>query len=358
MSRALLPIAAFALLALGACSEDEPAPPPPIRPVLSVVVAPQIATSVSFTGTVEPRFSHDLGFRVLGRVVARDVDVGQPVQAGQVIASLDPTAFGLAVRQLEAELAKAEATLANAAATRQRKAALLAERVASQADLETAEQAGAAAEAAVLTGRAALDKAREQLGYTRLISETDGIVTAVNAEVGQTVTAGQTVVKVAEADVREAVVDVPDEIAQAITPGDVFVAAVQIDPSATASGRVREVAPQADAATRTRRVRITLDAPPPAFRLGTTVTASRQSAGLAEIDLPRSALLKTQTSTAVWLVDDASGTVSLRTVKVASETGDTMRIESGIDVGARVVTAGVNSLSEGQKVKVEQEIVP
>jgi RND family efflux transporter MFP subunit len=358
MNRALALAGMASLLALGACSRDEPAPPPVIRPVLSVVVAPEIAASVSFTGTVEPRFSRDLGFRVLGRVVARDVDVGQAVKKGQLLASLDPTALGLAVRQLAAELAKAEATLANAAATRQRKAALLAERVASQADLDTAEEARASADAAVLNGRAALDKAREQLSYTRLVSDTDGIVTAVNAEVGQTVTAGETVVTVAQADVREAVVDVPDEIAQATRPGDVFTTTLQIDPDAKAFGRVREVAPQADAATRTRRVRITLDAPPPAFRIGTTVTAARQSAGLAEIDLPRAALLKTDDRTAVWVVDEKTSTVALRTVEVASETGGTMRIRSGIDVGARVVTAGVNSLTEGQQVKIDQEIVP
>jgi RND family efflux transporter MFP subunit len=180
----------------------------------------------------------------------------------------------------------------------------------------------------------------------------------VNAEVGQTVTAGETVVTVAQADVREAVVDVPDEVAQTINPGDMFVTTLQIDPDTKASGRVREVAPQADAATRTRRVRITLDAAPPAFRVGTTVTASPQSTGLSEIDLPRSALLKTDSRTAVWVVDKNTSTVSLRTVELASETAGTMRIRSGIDVGMRVVTAGVNSLAEGQPVKIDQEIVP
>lgn len=358
MNRPLALIGLGVLLALGGCTPNEAAPTPPARPVLSVVVAPQNAAAVGFTGTVQPRFSRDLGFRVLGRVVARDVDVGQTVKAGQLLASLDPMALGLAVRQLTAELAKAEAQLVNATATKDRKKALLAQRVASQADLDTAEEALATANGAVLRGRAALDKANEQLSYTRLVSETDGVVTAVNAEVGQIVTAGQTVVTVAQAEVREAVVDVPDEIAQAIKLGDAFAVTLQVEPSVAASGRVREIAPQADAATRTRRLRITLDAAPPTFRLGTTVTAAPRATGLASIDLPRSALLKADYRSFVWVVDETALTVSLKAVEVVSEVGQTMRISSGIDIGARVVTAGVNSLAEGQKVKIDAELVP
>ena len=358
MSVARTLIGLCALLALGGCSPDEPAPAQPVRPVLSVIVTPHGADTMSFTGTIQPRFSRDLGFRVLGRLVARTVDVGQTVKAGELLASLDPLALSLAVRQLEAELAKAKAQLVYAVATRDRKKALVAQKVSSQADLDTAEESLAAANAAVTRGQANLDKANEQLSYTRLVSDTDGVVTAVNAEVGQTVSAGETVVTVAQVEVREAMVDIPDEIAQTIKVGDLFNATLQIEPSIHASGRVREIAPQADAATRTRRIRITLDAPPPTFRLGTTVLASAQHAERSWIELPRSALLQADGGTFVWVVDPNALTVSRRPVEVAGEAGDTLRLKSGVETGTRVVTAGVHSLTEGQKIKIDPEMVP
>ena len=348
----------LALVALSGCSPNEAAPAPPTRPVLSVVATPQGGATISFTGTVQPRFSRDLGFRVLGRVVARYVDVGQSVKVGQLLASLDPMTLSLAVRQLEAELAKAEAQLVYATATKDRKKALLAQKVASQADLDTAEEALATANAAVVRARAGLDKAKEQLSYTRLVSETDGIVTAVNAEVGQTVNAGDTVVTVAQAEIREAMVDVPDEMAQSLKVGDPFATTLQVDPGIAARGRVREIAPQADAATRTRRIRITLEAPPPTFRIGTTVTATPSRTELASIDLPSSALLRADGRSFVWVVNEKALTVSRKPVEVASDLSGTLRIKSGIDVGARVVTAGVNSLAEGQKVKIDPEMIP
>ena len=345
-------------IALSGCSPDEAAPAPPVRPVLSMVVAPHGAETVSFAGTVQPRFSRDLGFRVLGRIVARNVDVGQQVTAGQVLASLDPMTLSLVVRQLEAELAKTEAQLVYATATKDRKQALVSQKVASQADLDTADESLAAANAAVTRGRATLDKAKEQLSYTKLVSDTDGIVTAVNAEVGQTVNAGDTVFTVAQAEVREAMVDVPDEMAQALKVGDVFTTTLQVDPHVGVTGKVREIAPQADAATRTRRIRITLDAPPPTFRIGTTVIASSRLSERNSIDLPRSALLKADGGTFVWVVDEKALTVARRPVEVAGEVGQTVRIKSGIDVGTRVVTAGTNSLTEGQKIKIDPEMVP
>ncbi|OZA92297.1 MAG: efflux transporter periplasmic adaptor subunit [Azorhizobium sp. 39-67-5] len=323
-----------------------------------MVVVPRGAEMVSFTGTIQPRFSHDLGFRVLGRIVSRNVDVGQTVKAGQLLASLDPVVLTFAVQQLEAELAKAEAQLVFATATRDRKKALVAQKAASQADLDTAEESLAGANAAVIRARASLDKAKEQLSYARIVSETDGIVTATNAEVGQTVNAGDTVITVAQADIREAMVDVPDEMARSLKIGDPFKTSLQVEPSIQADGRVREIAPQADAATRTRRIRITLDTLPPTFRIGTTVIVSPQRMERTSIELPRSALLKADNRAFVWIVDEKAMTVSRRRVEVAGDGGETVQITSGIDVGTRVVTAGVHSLSEGQKIKIDPEMAP
>ncbi|KQT61251.1 MULTISPECIES: efflux RND transporter periplasmic adaptor subunit [unclassified Aureimonas] len=355
---ALLGSLLAAASALAACQGEEEAPPPPVRPVLSVVVAPQVQEQAGYTGIVEPRFSRDLGFRILGRMVAREVDIGQDVKKGQLLASLDPTAVALTVRQLEAEYAKAEAQLVNASATRQRQQALVERRVNSQAELDQAEQARASADSAVLRGRAALDKAREQLSYSRLISDTDGVVTAVGAEVGQTVTPGQTVVTVAQAEVREAVVDIPDEVAQRLSEGDRFETALQVDPKIVAEGMIREIAPEADAATRTRRVRITLDDLPPAFRIGTTVTARQKVKDLQSIDLPRTALLEEGGKSFVFVVDEAASKVVRRPVEIDGLAGSLFRIKSGIDIGARVVTAGVHTLKDGDPIKLGEEIAP
>lgn len=346
-----------ALLLLAGCAAEEAAPPP-IRPVLSVVAEPYTPSELGFVGTVEPRFSTDLAFRLLGRLVTREVEVGAVVKAGAVLATLDATVLALSVRSLEAELSNAEAQLANAVATEERQRALVARNAGTQAEFEQAQEARESAAAAATRARTNLDKAREQLFYTRLVTDSDGIVTATGAEVGQTVTAGQTVVTVARAEVREAVVDIPDEIALLIEPGNTFDVTLQIDPAATVSGDVREVAPQADAATRTRRVRITLDAPPPSFRLGTTVVAVPRRISTAAIMLPRSAVLEEEGRSFVWVVDEAAATVSRRPVDVADGSGETMRITSGIDTGTRVVTAGVRTLKDGQPVKLGEGIVP
>ncbi|MGX1098713.1 efflux RND transporter periplasmic adaptor subunit [Amorphus sp. MBR-141] len=351
-------VALCAVAGLFGCSEGDADREPAIRPVLSELAALQPGDVESFTGKVEPRFSHELGFRVLGRVVARNVEVGQQVKAGEVLASLDSRALELAVRQLEAELAKARAQLDNAAATKDRKTALFKVNAASQAEVDTAEEALAAANASVVQGQARLDKANEQLSYTQLRSQTDGIVTAVSLEVGQIVTQGLTVVTVAQADVREAVVDVPDEIAQTIRPGDAFTARLQADLDLSASGRVREIAPQADEATRTRRVRITLDQPAPAFRIGTNVRVTPTHAYVSHVGLPRSALLTEDGRTFVWIVDAKALTVSRRPVDIAGDpAGGPVRVTRGVDVGDRVVTAGVHSLSEGQKVRIDAGMV-
>lgn len=350
-------IAACAVTGLAGCSEGDADREPAIRPVLSVVAALQPEAVESFTGKVEPRFSHELGFRVLGRVVARNVEVGQQVKAGDVLASLDSQARELAVRQLEAELDKAKAQLENAVATKGRKAALFKVNAASQAEVDTADEALAAANAAVVQGQARLDKANEQLSYTQLRSQTDGIVTAVDLEVGQIVTQGLTVVTVAQADVREAVVDIPDELAQRIELGDVFTAKLQADLGFTARGRVREIAPQADEATRTRRVRITLEKPAPAFRIGTNVLATPAHTNVAHVDLPRSALLTEDGRTFVWVVDAKTLSVSRRPVDVATgPASGPVQVARGVEVGDRVVTAGVHSLTEGQKVRIDVEM--
>jgi membrane fusion protein, multidrug efflux system len=341
---------------LTACEEQQHAEAPAPRPVLTVVVAPQTAQTVGFAGTVEPRYKSELGFRVLGRIISRDVAVGEVVKKGQQLAALDPVALQLAVRSAKADLASAIAQLENAAATEVRKRTLLEKDVATQAEFEAAEQARESAAAGVTRARANLDKAEEQLAYADLGAPFDGVVTAVKAEPGQVVQPGETIVTMARPDIREAVVDLPESIGRDVRPKARFDIALQLDPSVRAAGSVREIAPQADPATRTQRVKITLDNPPESFRLGTTITATLTTQAAPAVQLPSSALLEQDGRTKVWVVDPATGTVSTQDVTVAAPDGSDFRVLAGLTPGSRVVAAGVSSLTQGQTVRLADEV--
>jgi RND family efflux transporter MFP subunit len=354
MRLVILPIVLTLLLQAG-CSEsrDESAPLP--RPVLSTVVSAENRSLLTLVGTVEPRYRTDLSFRVIGRVITRDVDVGDLVRKGQLVAALDPTALELAVRSQRAALSNAQAQLTNASATESRQQTLRDRAVSSPAAFEAAEQTRIAAQAEVVRAQSSLTKAQEQLGYAQLESDFDGVVTSVSAEVGQVVSAGQTVVTVAKPDVREAVVDIPESVNGAVKPGTEFDVALQLDERIRVTGTVREVAPEADSVTRSRRVRITLENAPDTFRLGTTVTATlKGGAGSPSVvRLPLSALLERDGHSMVLVIDEATSIVSERQVTIASRDEKSITVSAGLGPGIRVVTAGVNSLSPGQKIKFE-----
>ncbi|TJV03941.1 MAG: efflux RND transporter periplasmic adaptor subunit [Mesorhizobium sp.] len=344
----------FMLGALASCSKSDEKPPEIIRPVLSMVVEPRTTQIFGFAGSVEPQVSADLAFRLLGRVVSRDVKVGDIVSKGTTIATLDPTALELAVQAAKAELSNAEAQFANAAASEERQRQLLASANTTQAVFDAAQQARKAAEANVERAKASLAKAQEQLGYARLFSDFDGVVTAVGAEVGQTVSPGQTVVTVARSDLREAVVDIPDQLTGDLAAGTPFQVILQSLPTIQTEAKLREIAPQSEGSTRTRRVKLTLTDPPQAFRLGSTVTATRMTKVTPTIELPLSALLEKDGADKVWIVDPQTSSVSAKEIKLAAKGAATFIVAEGLEAGMRVVTAGVHSLSEGQKVKVPE----
>jgi RND family efflux transporter MFP subunit len=355
MSR--LPPILFGVLVLGtlaSCSKSDEKPPEIIRPVLSVVIEPRTTQVFGFAGSVEPQVSADLAFRLLGRVVSRDVNVGDIVSKGTTIAALDPTALELAVQAAKAELSNAEAQFANAAASEERQRQLLASANTTQAVFDAAQQARKAAQAGVERAKASLAKSQEQQGYARLFSDFDGVVTAVGAEVGQTVSPGQTVVTVARSDLREAVVDIPDQLTSDLAAGTPFQVILQSLPTIQTEAKLREIAPQSEGSTRTRRVKLTLTDPPQAFRLGSTVTATRVTKVAPTIELPMSALFEKNGSAKVWIVDPQTSSVSARDIKVASKNGGTFTVAEGLEAGMRVVTAGAHSLTEGQKVKVPE----
>lgn len=328
--------------------------PEPIRPVLSALVAPIEAANVAVVGTVEPRYKTDYGFRMLGRLIARPVNVGDSVEKGQLIAAVDPFAAELSVRSATADVATAQAQLVNASGTANRQRALIESGATTKATLDSAEQGDAAAQAAVVRAQAALTKAREQLSYTKVSADYAGVVTSVGVQVGQVVGPGQTVVTVARPDVREAVIDVADELAGVLQIGAPLTVALQINPAIKVEGKVREIAPQADAVTRARRVRITLENPPDTFRLGTTITTLIPGPPAKGFRLPATAILAEGPQSFVWRIDPASGAVAKRKVQVVAHDDGWVEVTGEIEAGARIATAGVHHLRDGQKVRFDE----
>ena len=343
-------------LATAGCNQDAEAPEP-VRPVMTMVVEPSSPGSAVAVGTVEPRYTTNIGFQVFGRLIARPVNVGDLVEEGQTLAALDSTTLVLAVQSARADLSRSKARLANAEATEERKRTLIVSDSTTKASLDDAEYARAGAEASVARARANLTKALEQLGYAQLKAEFAGVVTAVSADVGQVVSPGQAVVTVARPDVREAAVDVGPDFPIGLQVDLPFTVSLQLAPAIHVAGRIREIAPEADRVTRMRRIRITLLDPPPSFRLGSTVTATLSEAQNKDLQVPASAVLIKEGENFVWVVDQPTSTVSLRKVVLSADAGG-MRISAGVIAGTRIVTAGIHSLTQGQPVRIEGNSTP
>jgi RND family efflux transporter MFP subunit len=352
--RIIAPLLASVLFTAGCQQESNM--PEPIRPVLSTVAEPTSSDSPVLVGTVEPRFKTDLAFRLLGRLIARPANLGDMLVAGQTVAAIDPLPLELAVRSARAELAKAQARLVTASATEQRKRLLIVTDATSRQTLDDSEQVRAGAEASVALAQANLTKALEQLSYAQLKADFAGVVTAVNADIGQVMSAGQSAVTVARPDVREAVVDIGTDFPVPLRVGLPFSIRLQLLPTVQVEGRIREIAPQADPVTRTYRVRITLSDPPPSFRLGSNVTVTLSNEQSSTLRVPASAVLSKDGETFVWLVDPAASTVSLHKVDLVMD-GVGARV-SGLSAGVRIVTAGIHSLKPGQKVRIQEEAIP
>ncbi|WP_429819572.1 efflux RND transporter periplasmic adaptor subunit [Ensifer sp. B1-9] len=328
------------------------------RPVKTVTATAEPEKIGSLPGVVQARVETDMAFRTLGRLVARRVEVGDLVSKGEVVAEIDPLSLQLAVRSAEADLRNAQAQLDNAAITERRKRALANTNAASVADYDLAEQQLKSAEANVAKTTASLAKAREQLGYSELRAEFDGVVTATSAEAGQTVAAGQTVLRLARPELRDVVLDVPEALLSSGRVGDNFNVALQLDSRQETLGKVREIAPQAEPSTRTYRVKLAIDQAPEIFRLGAVVTVNAMAGETnGSIPLPISAISNKDGADCVWVVDRSTGTVKFRPVELGARAAGArfVRVLSGLREGDEVVVAGVNELADGQKVKDEQE---
>lgn len=352
MKRLLLLSAAALLLA---CSKEEE-PPEPVRPVLSVEVKALNQEDLGrFAGSIQARYESNVGFRVPGRIASRNVDVGAEVQKGALLATLDPSDQQNQLRSAQGDLARVQAQLINAQANARRQQELFNRGVGAQAQLDIAQTDLKTTQASLDQARAAVEQAKDQLNYVELRTDHKAIVTAWSAEAGQVVTAGQQVVTLAQPDIKEAVIDLPDTLVDRLPTDVVFQVASQLDPSITSTAIVREIEPQAQSATRTRRARLSLTDTPPGFRLGTAISVTLSSAIKPRLELPVSALQEVDGKLRIWVVDPQTQTVSPREVSLISRTDATVVLANGVKSGERVVSAGVNSLKPGQKVKIDED---
>lgn len=308
--------------------------------------------TVSITGNVQAQTEVNLSFRVDGRMVDRNVNVGDTVKPGQLVARLDPSNEQSALSGVQAQLTAARAQLVEQRNNYNRQKDLLAQRFISQAAFDQVTANLQSAQSQVDSAQAQVNLASNRLGYTRLVADAGGAVTKVGAEPGEVVPAGRMVVQIARAGGRDAVFDVSAQLKDAAPKNPEITVALTTDPKVSAKGRVREVSPRADPVTGTFRVRVGLIDPPAGLRLGSTVTGRMQMDTASAIEVPGSALVRQGAQSAVWIVDPKSQTVSLRTIDVASHEASRVVVGGGLDSGDIVVTAGVQALHSGQKVRL------
>ena len=345
--------AALALALLDGCSHSE-APADDVRPVRALTLnAGGVKSSAEFSGDVRPRYESQLGFRVGGKISSRKVDVGTVVKRGQVLMQLDPQDLRLGQEQAQANLRAAQTNYELARADLKRYQDLRGQNFVSQAVLDQKLAAARSAQASVEAARAASHEQANQTGYANLVSDADGVVTAINAEVGQVVQPGAPVVRVARTDEKEVVIGVPEDQVDELH-GDKMRSEVRVrlwaDPNRSIAGKIREVAPVADPATRTYTVKVSIP-PQEDVRLGMTAVVRIAQAGAASaIKAPLSALYQNKGQSSVWVIEN--GAVRVVPVQVGGVSGNDVLIAGGVKPGQTVVTAGVNLLKPGQKVKV------
>lgn len=355
-SRIALCSGVLATAVLAACSRGE-APAEPVRAVkVMTVTASGLQSRYEFSGEVRPRVESRLGFRVAGKITQRSAEIGQHVRPGTVLAQLDPQDYRLAAEAARAQLAAAATHRDLAAADYKRYQTLREQNFISGAELERRDSALKAAQAQYEAAQAQLAAQGNQAGYTRLVADVAGVVTAVEAEPGQVVSPGSPVVRIAADGPRDVVFAVPEDKVAAVRAGSNV--HVRLWASNTEmQGRIREVAASADPVTRTYPVKVSLDGrvQPP---LGATVTVVPQvlsHANAQVIKIPTSALRQEGKGSAVWVLERQTMTVRSQPVQVATADGNDAVIAAGLAPGMQIVTAGVHVLAPGQKVTVWQE---
>jgi RND family efflux transporter MFP subunit len=348
-------LALIATATLAACTPAHEPAHEEVRPVRVVVAGHTSGTVGSvYSGEIRTRHESQLGFRTSGKIVARLVDVGSRVKKGQTLMQLDPTQETLQVVAAGAETDAARSRVGQARVDVQRVEQLLARNFASRAELDQQRLALSQAEAQ-LRSALAHEKLNANLrGFTSLVADRDGVVSAISADAGQVITAGQTAVTVAADGEREVAISIPESRVDELRNARPLQIAVWAHPGKTWSGTLRELAPDTDSVTRTYSARITIQQPDPALlRLGMTATVSAPDVqGPGAIRLPLTAIVDHDGQQRIWVVDPKTWRVALRAVTLGSAQNDAVLVTDGLQDGETVVIAGVHMLQAGQQVKI------
>lgn len=339
---------AVMLPALAACGNGTPAQAPD-RPVL--VAKPTVAagTGLAFPGEVRAREESPLAFRVGGKLVRREVDVGDHVARGDLLAMLDPADLATQVRAAQARLAAAEAQLKRAAADRARYASLADGQLVSRSALDAQEAAWRAADGEVRAARAAAELAGNQAAHARLVAPADGVIAARHAEAGQVVAAGQPVFSLAADGGREVAIALPESLVGAFAVGQPVEVELWAAPGERLGGRFREISPAADPVARTYAARVALDAAD-AQRVALGQSAKVHVPGRGGLlSVPLSAVQGGEGGGAtVWVFEE--GRVRAVQVRTGAFGADTVPVAAGIGPDDWVVVAGGHLLRDGQQV--------
>jgi RND family efflux transporter MFP subunit len=339
-------------LFLAGCGKKTEAEAKPTRPVLVTPVHYEAeAPSRAFVGTIRPRIETDMGFRVTGKVAKRLVEVGQTVEIGQPLATLDEVDLKLQAEQAVAEFTASTGVLANAAAAEGRANELRAKGWATQAQLDQAKATGDEARARLNRADRSVELTKNSLSYATLIADTRGVVTATLVDAGQVVASGQAAIRVARFGEKEAAVSIPETLVGRAKDGAASVT-LWSEPGKTYTAKLREIAPNADPATRTYLAKFSLPDADDKVSLGMTATLTLSDAKTDRIArLPLSALFSQGDNPSLYVVD-VNGDLVLKPVKVKAYDSSDVIITGGVDEGAKVVTLGVQKLDPAQKVHV------
>jgi RND family efflux transporter MFP subunit len=347
-------VVALALASLlSACAQEAEPPPSPARQVRSMVIEKRDASeSLTLTGRIEAEDEVPLAFRISGRVLENNGKLGVRVQSGDLVARLESQNEENQLRAETAALSAAEAQYSQARGHYERQRTLFRQGWATRATYELAEKGMKTAASQVDAAEARLAAAQDLLGFTELRADQDGVYTEVGPAAGEVVQAGQMIVRVARQDGRDAVFDVPAQAIRTAPADPEITVTLADDPNVTVRGHVREVSPQADPVTRTFKVKVSLENPPEAMRLGATVNGTMQTTNAPVIEVPAAALTRSNQQPAVWVVDPTALTVSLRPIEVARFGEYLVAVSGGLAAGDIVVTAGVQALHDGQQVRL------
>jgi RND family efflux transporter MFP subunit len=345
------------LVLLASCSKEKTEPPPPPRTVRVLQIHLEGGgLRGEASGVIESRYNAQVGFLVGGRMIERKADVGMTVSKGDVLAQLDPTDYRNKLAAAQSQLAAAKGEVAQAGPQEARLKKLLQQQYTTQLEYDRALRSLNTAKAHLDGAQANLRLAEDQVAYTTLQADTNGAVTAVGADPGQVVSAGQMIVQISQVDAREGVFAVSERAISVIRPGFTVHVALQSNPVIAVDGSVREISPTADPVTGTYTVKVALPNAPDAMRLGAVVTGSGEVKGEPVAVIPTGALLQSGNQPAVWVVSRTGKAVHRQPVKVVRFDPDTVTLSEGLKEGDLVVTAGVNWLAEGQKVSLPAEI--